>query len=496
MMAQQAMSGRPLLDQLFAGIGAAPPIAVTDVTLDSRRVTPGSLFLACQGHEHHGLEFLDQALAAGAVAIAYEPRDDLPVVTGKAVAVPVTDLRTQLGRLARRFFADPSAQLHTSAITGTNGKTTVTWLLAGAWHELGRPAGYIGTLGAGVDSAALSSTGLTTPDVVELSRTLAEFVHDGAEAAALEASSHALDQDRLAGLTIDAAVLTNLGRDHLDYHGSHAAYAAAKAKLFARRELAVRVVNGDDAFGATLAKRFAGSWQTSKDRTRAGDPRHVVAVDIDASVDGLALDINVAGERVTLQSPLFGSFNVDNLLSVLAVLAAAGIEPQQAARALGRVAPPPGRMQRIAGASDITVIVDFAHTADALTVALDALRAHCTGRLICVFGAGGDRDVGKRGPMGEAVAQRADRFIVTSDNPRSENPDAIIDDILRGVPTAVDAMREPDRRTAIERAIDLAQADDIVLIAGRGHETQQIVGDERIPFDDAVVAAAVLEARA
>ena len=495
MMAQLTAPQRPLLDQLLAGIATAPAVPITDLALDSRNVTPGTLFLACQGHERHGLDYLEQVLAAAPAAIAYEPRGDVAVLSAGVPAIAVPTLRGELGRIARRFFADPSAHLDMTAVTGTNGKTTVAWLLAGALRELGRPAGYIGTLGAGVDTTALGTTGLTTPDSVELSRWLARFLADGAEACALEASSHALAQGRLDGLSIDTAVFTNISHDHLDYHGSFGAYTAAKARLFERRELVARVVNVDDAFGADLAERYNDAWRTSRSPLRSVRPRSVFAERVVANAAGLNLSVRCDGATISLRSPLYGVFNVDNLLAVLAVLVARGAVPSEAAAALGRVGPPPGRMQRVDGVADISVVVDFAHTADALTQALAALRSHSRGRLVCIFGAGGDRDRSKRAPMGAAAARGADRLVITSDNPRHEDPERIIADIVAGVAGDRDTTIEVDRRTAIAAAIRDAEPGDVLLIAGRGHESHQLIGGERIEFDDATVARTALETR-
>lgn len=496
MMAAPASPSRPLLDQLLAGIVSAPAIAVSDITRHSQRVTPGALFIACAGETGHGLDYLEDALRRGAAAVVYEPRSALPLVTGDVPALPVTGLRRELGRLARRFFGDPSSKLAASAVTGTNGKTTVAWLLAGALSELGRPAGYIGTLGAGVDPAALTKTGLTTPDVVELNRALAGFIDDGASAAVLEASSHALSQDRLAGVGIDTAIFTNLGHDHLDYHGTREAYAAAKARLFERRELRTRIINVDDEFGAALAARYGHVLRTTKREADAAGPGMLAATDIHASGAGLDFLVLRDGERARVTSPLLGEFNVDNLLAVLAALVADGVDLQSAAAAVSAVAAPPGRMQRIATNTDLTVVVDFAHTDDALAHALAALRRHCRGKLSVVFGAGGDRDRSKRAPMGAAAAAGADRLYVTSDNPRNESPVAIIDDIVAGIGSHPALIRQVDRRTAIIEAVLDAEPGDVVLVAGRGHEREQIIGTDRVPLHDATVARAALEMRA
>ncbi|MEM1262322.1 MAG: UDP-N-acetylmuramoyl-L-alanyl-D-glutamate--2,6-diaminopimelate ligase [Pseudomonadota bacterium] len=496
MMAQPIAPSGLMLDQLFAGIaiGTVPAIPVADLTLDSRRVTPGAVFLACAGHDSHGLDFVADAIARGASAVAYEPQADES--TALALPIPslrIPSLRPALGRLARRFFADPSAAIAITGITGTNGKTTVAWLLANAYRELGMPAGYIGTLGTGVDLAALSTTDLTTPDVIELTRVLAGFVHDGAEQACIEVSSHALAQGRVDGLSIDTAVLTNFGRDHLDYHGSEAAYRAAKASLFALPSLQTRVVNSDDTLGAVLAARYPSTWRTSFEPSRRTDERSVTVRQIEQTATGMVAEVWVGGMPLTLRTPLLGRFNISNLLNALAVLVACGVDPSDAVAALAGASAPPGRMQRVDSRHDIGVVVDFAHTADALRLALETLRPHTDGKLWCVFGAGGDRDRGKRAPMAYAVGTLADRVIVTSDNPRSEHPGAIVEELVAALPATVHAVAQVDRRMAIFEAIRDAAPGDMVLIAGRGHEQHQRFANHSIDFHDATVAKAALE---
>ncbi|MEM8983576.1 MAG: UDP-N-acetylmuramoyl-L-alanyl-D-glutamate--2,6-diaminopimelate ligase [Pseudomonadota bacterium] len=495
MMAQRSAPSGLMLDQLFAGITAAtaPAIPVTDMTLDSRRVTPGAVFLACEGYSSHGLDHVAEAVARGASAVAFEPRPDDGGVVLPVPSLAIPALRSQLGRLARRFFVDPSAALTVTGITGTNGKTTVAWLLANAYRELGMPAGYIGTLGTGVDLAALSSPELTTPDVIELNRVLAGFVRDGADQACVEVSSHALSQGRIDGLTIDTAVLTNLGRDHLDYHGSEAAYRAAKASLFAVPTLKNRVVNSDDSLGAQLAERYPASWRTSFEPSKRTDERSISVRGIQQTPTGMVAEIWVGGRPLQLRTALLGRFNLSNVMNALAVLVANGVAADAAVDALASIPAPPGRMQRVDAGHDIGVVVDFAHTAEALSLALSTLRRHTHGALWCVFGAGGDRDRGKRVPMAQAVSAAADRVVVTSDNPRSEPPGAIVAELMAALPSGCNAVAQVDRRMAIFEAIRDAASGDIVLIAGRGHEAQQRFADHSIEFDDALVARAALE---
>ncbi|HEY1899178.1 MAG TPA: UDP-N-acetylmuramoyl-L-alanyl-D-glutamate--2,6-diaminopimelate ligase [Steroidobacteraceae bacterium] len=526
----------PSLRHLLAGIVAAPEdVAVSDVTLDSREVTPGALFLACRGHDHgpgpgsrHGVEFAAQAAERGARAVVYET----PVAgetqaleaaarlvqrirqrTGQdedqfVVAVP--DLRTHLGVIADRFFGQPSQSLQVVGVTGTNGKTTCAWLIAQALSLCGRPAAYIGTLGFGT-AGALRPVTHTTSDVVSVHRQLASLRAAGAQAVAMEVSSHALDQGRVDEVRFDAAAFTNLTQDHLDYHGTLQAYGAAKARLFERATLHSRVINVDDAFGRELATAACGPGRLIVTRRLAdaaipggaagrGDAAHVTATQVRAVVDGFDLEVDSSWGRARLHLPLMGEFNVDNALTTMAVLLAAEVPLAQASAALGRCVAAPGRMQWVTAsgaAAQATVIVDYAHTPDALAKALDAARAHCRGRLQVVFGCGGDRDTLKRPIMGAIAVAHADAVTLTDDNPRNEDPASIIRDILAGVTAGSHSVQvEHDRAVAIRDAIRAAAPQDVVLIAGKGHEDYQIYGTTRRAFSDEQVARGVLETRA
>jgi UDP-N-acetylmuramoyl-L-alanyl-D-glutamate--2,6-diaminopimelate ligase len=428
-------------------------------------------------------------------------------------AVPA--LSSQLGLIADRFFDAPSASLTVAGITGTNGKTTCAWLLSQALNLLGRRAAYIGTLGAGTPGpegllagpeGAPGRTDLTTPDAVQLQRLLAALRARAFDAVALEVSSHALDQDRCTGVRFHTALFTNLTRDHLDYHGDMHAYGAAKARLFDWPSLAARVINVDDPFGRELAQRgLRGAGRarlvlTSRAGAQwnPGDAEYVRARALDSLDTGLALEIDSSFGAARVQSPLIGAFNADNLLSVLAVLLAWDVPLAAACAALGRCAAPPGRMQPLGGGTQPLVLVDYAHTPDALAKALEAARQHCRACLYCVFGCGGERDSGKREPMGRIAALGADQIVITDDNPRHEDPAAIAQAILRGVAAAGAAGRahvRHDRAQAIGWAVQRAQPGDVVLVAGKGHEAFQLAGGERRAFSDAAVVRAVLAAR-
>lgn len=481
------------LDQLLEGIAPAPPLRLSGLTLDSRRVVPGSLFVALAGQRAHGLAFADEAQRRGAAAIAFEPPAPAGVVTGEnAVAVP--GLRARLGDIAGRWHGSPSRALRVIGVTGTNGKTSTVQLLAQALSLAGHRAGSIGTLGVGIHGA-LREGERTTPDVIAVHEALAEMRDAGADSVAMEVSSHALEQGRVDGVHFAVAVFTNLTRDHLDYHGTMAAYGAAKARLFGWPGLGAAVVNLDDPFGAGVFERLA------PDTRGIGVSRHdapsarLRAQALELSAAGTGFDLVLDGERRRVQSRLLGRFNIDNLLAVAGVLLAMDWPLARIAGVLERLDPVPGRMNRLGGdARAPLVVVDYAHTPDALEQALASLREHAAGRLICVFGCGGERDAGKR-PQMAAIAQRlADAVIVTDDNPRGEEGDAIIAGILAGFGNPSSVMVERDRARAIARAIEQARPGDVVLIAGKGHEPYQEIAGVKHPFDDRLVALRALEA--
>ncbi|WP_405236862.1 UDP-N-acetylmuramoyl-L-alanyl-D-glutamate--2,6-diaminopimelate ligase [Lentisalinibacter orientalis] len=491
------------LQALLAGIApatampAGTAVTVSDITLDSRRVLPGGVFFALQGTAGHGLGYLPQALAAGAAAVVYEPAPGVAAPEGLAVpAIPVPGLRRRLGAIADRWFGAPSTRIAVSGATGTNGKTTVTWLLADALNRLERPCAYLGTLGAGMPDA-LETAALTTPDVIEVHRRLAAFAAAGAGHASIEVSSHALDQGRIDGVRLAAAAFTNLSRDHLDYHGSMAAYGEAKAKLLEVPGLERRVINADDAFGAELCRRHADSALAVTRRDATVARRRLALGDVRLGADGIAFSFTSPFGGGSVRSRLRGDFNVENLAVVLGLLLETGIPLDEATRALAAVEPPPGRLQ-VVGEGRPLVVVDYAHTPDALAAAIAALRPHCAGELWCVFGCGGERDPGKRPLMARAAAA-AERVVVTSDNPRGEDPDAIIAEIMAGAPAggATEGRFRvvADRRDAIAMAVREAAPADCVLVAGRGHERFQITASGPRPLSDAAEAHAALAGR-
>jgi len=488
-----------LLAELLPDVEGIPAeLVITGLVEDSRQVNPGDAFAAVlparqEVPSTHGLNFAAQARAAGASAILFEP----PAPAGIAApvdAIAVPGLVARMGEMADRFHGEPSRAMSVVGVTGTNGKTSTVQLLAQAWTLQGRRAGTIGTLGAGLYGAAVP-TGFTTPLVLQVHALLAGLRDAGADAVAMEVSSHALDQGRTDHVRFEVAAFTNLTRDHLDYHGDMDAYAAAKAKLFAWPGLRAAVLNLDDAFGrelfASLPASVRGIGVSAAGREDAG----IRAANLNLDGSGIGFDLVVGDQRHAVSSPLLGRFNADNLLAVAGVLHALGAEPAAIAKLLSRLRPIHGRMNRLGGNGKPVVVVDYAHTPDALEQALASLRAHAHGRLLCVFGCGGERDAGKR-PQMAAIAERlADGVIVTDDNPRGEDGDAIVAGILAGFADASRVVVERDRARAIALAVDAANADDIVLVAGKGHEPYQEIAGVRHPFDDTEVAKAALERR-
>ncbi|MFM7274560.1 MAG: UDP-N-acetylmuramoyl-L-alanyl-D-glutamate--2,6-diaminopimelate ligase [Gammaproteobacteria bacterium] len=466
-------------------------LRVTGISADSRRVGAGELFIALQGARHDANAFLPEVARRGAAAALVDAARPLPA-SPPLPLVPVDGLAGRAGAIAARFYGDPSRAMTLIGVTGTNGKTTCTQLIAQALSRSGTRCGVIGTLGTGFVGELQESTH-TTPDAVMLQRLLAQMRDAGAQAVAMEVSSHALAQGRVAALRFETAVFTNLTHDHLDYHGSLEAYADAKEKLFHHPGLRRAVVSADDPMGRRiLAGLPAGVEGIPCSPSGREAQLQVLSAGYDA--DGIRARLRTPQGEGLLAVPLIGRFNLENALLVLGVLLAHGFGLAPALEALSAVRPVSGRMQRVRDAQGPLVVVDYAHTPDALEQALRALRVHCRGRLWCVFGCGGDRDRSKRPLMGRIAREHADEVAVTSDNPRSEDPAAIIAEICAGIPDP-GVIREADRRAAIFRAIGLASPADCVLVAGKGHEDYQETAGERRPFSDLQVASDALAAR-
>jgi UDP-N-acetylmuramoyl-L-alanyl-D-glutamate--2,6-diaminopimelate ligase len=493
------------LSWLLDGIASVPAndAQVADLALDSREVRAGYLFFALRGRRSHGLEFAAEAAARGACAVLWEPGPNVeaPVFAQTLFAAPVEDLHKLVGRIADRFFERPSSQLSVIGITGTNGKTTCAYLAAQCLERLGHEAAYLGTLGWG-RVGALEAVSHTTPDAVNVHRMLARLAAQSVREVAMEVSSHALDQGRVEGVRFHSAAFTNLTRDHLDYHPSMQAYGEAKERLFAAQGLRCAILNVGDAFGRQLALRLSG--RTPLTAVWIGEGGHawpaersLHAKHLSLDLRGVSMDLEGSFGRLRLSTQLLGRFNAENALVVLGCLLALGVPLDRAAGALAASTAPPGRMELIEAAElgKPTAVIDYAHTPDALGKALGALREHCRGALWCVFGCGGDRDAGKRPLMGAVADELADRIIVTDDNPRSESPEQIVHAIGLGI-KAHPARVIHDRGAAIAAALNEASSQDVVLIAGKGHEEYQIYGATRRRFSDRQEARKILGAAA
>jgi len=465
------------------------------ITADSRRVRAGAVFAAYRGQAADGRAFIPDAIARGADGVLWDAFGFRWNPAWEVANVAVDDLKTKLGAIAAFVYGNPSRSLWIAGVTGTNGKTSCSHWIAQCLEACGRTSGIIGTLGSGLVGRLLPSTH-TTPDAALVHETLAEMRDAGAKAVAMEVSSHALDQGRVNAVEFDAALFTNLTRDHLDYHGTMAAYATAKARLFAWPGLGIRVINIDDPFGQNLAEAARGRRQ-----------KVLTYGLVNADIAATRLSFTQAGIEMTVATPwgagevataVTGTFNASNVLGVLGVLLGSGIALDDALAALTRITPPPGRMQRFGGGFEPLVVVDYAHSPDALEKVLTALRPAVVegGELVCVFGCGGDRDAGKRPDMGRVAATLADRVVVTSDNPRGEDPAAIADAVVEGVRGTGRPCwsRELDRALAIHGTIASAHGGDVVLIAGKGHEDYQERNGVRTHLSDAEEAAAALAA--
>ena len=465
------------------------------ITADSRRIEPGVAFAAYPGTNADGRKFVPDAIARGAAAVLWESTGFVWDRAWQVPHLPVEGLQHRLGAIADFIYGSPSEALWMIGVTGTNGKTSCAHWIGHALDACGRRAGILGTLGNGLIGGLAPATH-TTPDAPALHELLRQFKAAGARAVAMEVSSHGLDQGRVGGIKFDVALFTNLTRDHLDYHQTMAAYGQAKAKLFAWPGLRTAVVNADDPFGQSLidTARARGA-QVLSYGLGAAD---IAAAKLRVTGNGIALTADTPWGRAEFASPMVGTFNAQNLLGVLGVMLASDVPIDAATAALARLQPPTGRMQRLGGGDRPLVIVDYAHTPDALEKVLTALRpaVAVSGELVCVFGCGGDRDAGKRPEMGHIAARFADRIVVTSDNPRSEDPSAIANAVARGVRDEGNRRWtiELDRGEAIRSAIGAAKAGDVVLVAGKGHETYQERDGARTPFSDAEVASAVLSA--
>ncbi len=481
-----------LLEGLDARLSGDAETPIREIAHDSRAVLPGALFVALRGQSTDGHAHIGAAVEAGAAALLVE---EPPAAPAGVACARVADTRAALPRVARRFFGDPGAALRLVGVTGTNGKTSTVRLIESVLHAAGERAGSMGTVSVRYPDGEEPAS-LTTPESVDLQRSLARMRDAGATCVALEVSSHALELGRVDGLHFAVAVFTNLTQDHLDWHGDMDRYASAKARLFGPEHLdatSVAVVHAGDPRAAAFreAAGLAGARVVQYARLGAAGVE-VRSLAEEIALDGARIEVDLAGERITAELPLPGDFQVENALAAMAAGVALGIDAGAIARGIESCPPVPGRLERVGDAVPV-VLVDYAHTPDALDRVLSRVRPLVRGRLICVFGCGGDRDRTKRAPMARAACAHSDLAIATSDNPRTEDPDAILRDVAAGLSGAHETI--PERREAIRRAIELAGPDDAVVIAGKGHEDYQILGTRRIHFDDREEARAALASR-
>jgi UDP-N-acetylmuramoyl-L-alanyl-D-glutamate--2,6-diaminopimelate ligase len=482
-----------LLQAIPEAVKTVSDLEITDICYDSRRVIPGAVYVCLPGTRTDGHQFIGQALAKGARAIVCQRTwlAQNPPETAEIVWVGVHDTRVALAELAAAFYGHPARALNLIGVTGTNGKTTVTHLIRSLLEASGQPTGLIGTLGCFFQGQQMP-TGFTTPFAPELQQILAQMQQAGARAVTMECSSHALDQHRLDALEFNCAVFTNLTQDHLDYHQTMTAYARAKQILFQRllKSTGTALINRDDPLADEFMACSRGAVLTYGFDARA-DLRALEPV---FSATGASFQLLWQGQRLPIQIALPGHYNILNALAAFGVGLLQGLSASMLADGFSRLAGVPGRMEVVSSPeAAFSVIVDYAHTPDSLENVLKTARQFTKGRLICVFGCGGDRDRGKRPLMGAVAAARADHVVLTSDNPRSEDPQAILTDIRSGMSACASMEVEPDRALAIERALAQASAGDVVLIAGKGHETDQIFADRTISFDDRQIARQWLE---
>jgi len=503
MMAKIKMPGM-LLSELLSGFALhdpVPSIQIFDIASNSVNVTADSAFVALPGIKTNGIDYAIDAVKAGAIAVIYDAADEyslqrIPLLRKQVDThwIGVDQLDRANGHIVSRFFGDPGQAMTIVGITGTDGKSSVTHLVTQALTRIGKSCASIGTLGYGIGNN-LTPDSLTTPDSVSLQSRLHQFQQQRCEYVVMEVSSHALEQYRVNGCDFDIAVLTNLGRDHLDYHGDQRSYAAAKARLFNDFKLSGRVVNVDDSFGRQISEDV--------------EPKSLIRYSVDsdggpiAEVKLLASEVTANGQNIHAATPLgeitavtalLGGFNAENTLACIATLLALGLDYNQLELAVKDLKPIPGRMEKFTGEhGSAAAVIDFAHTEQAIRACLGASRQHTEGLLWCVFGCGGDRDQGKRSGMGRAVEELADRVIVTDDNPRNESAEKIVSEILAGMQHPDQACVVHNRQAAIEYALSQAAAEDLVVIAGKGHEQEQIVGNERRPFSDRHVVRRILQ---
>ncbi len=481
------------LDVLLRPFGIqAPALTLTDIQLDSRRVGPGSLFVAIRGHQVDGRRFIEQAVAQGATAVVFEEDGEFIPPSTPVPCIGMRDLPAHLSALAGTFYDQPAKKLALVGITGTNGKSTTALLVANWRTLLGGKAGVMGTIGNGLFGNLIEAEN-TTGSAVQVQANLAALQAQGADLVAMEVSSHGLVQHRVAALPFAAAVFTNLSRDHLDYHGTMEAYGAAKEQLLQLVDESNAVINRDDELGAKWLENYPAAVAFSVNGPIEHHfGRQLTAQQLDFHQQGFRAQINSSWGNGVLSAPLLGRFNVSNVLAAMGVMLVLGYDFHELLATAPKLQPVTGRMECFGGGDTPLAVVDYAHTPDALEKALQALRVHCKGQLWCLVGCGGDRDRGKRPMMAAMAEQYADRVILTDDNPRTEEPARIMADMVAGLRDPAAVQVEHDRVKAISLAIGQASKQDIILVAGKGHEDYQIIGTDKRHYSDRETVAAAL----
>ncbi|WP_199610708.1 UDP-N-acetylmuramoyl-L-alanyl-D-glutamate--2,6-diaminopimelate ligase [Flocculibacter collagenilyticus] len=473
----------------------APEIAINNISADSRSIRQGDCFIALFGETTDGAQFISQAVKKGAVAILASSNCNIDY-QGDIPVIEVDNLEKIIGELASAFYQYPTSKMKLAGVTGTNGKTTTAFYIASIVDAMGKSAGLIGTLGQGMLNNLAPSLN-TTPGAIELQQQLHALQQQHCEVVAMEVSSHGLYQHRVTGCQFDTVIFTNLSRDHLDYHSTMSEYKAAKKRLFTEFNAANKVVNIDDPVGQMWFNEFKqqpnakliafGCWQPELEAEY-----YVCYSDLSFTQAGIATTLKTSWGDFQLTSPVFGLFNLSNLVAAIATLVSMGFDMATVIENCQELTSVAGRMEVFKGEQGATVIVDYAHTPDALLSVLSAVKEHSYKKIWCVFGCGGDRDSGKRPLMGSIAQQHADFIVVTNDNPRTEQPELIIDGILSGMKSAGNVMIEPDRQKAIWQAFQCADDDDVIVVAGKGHEDYQVIGEKTVSFNERAIVASLV----
>jgi len=472
------------LQDLLIGIVDAPTIKYNNICDDSRNVKKGTVFFALKGLSSDGCDFIESAINSGACAVVYEPPYDLSNIETSIPIIAVEDLKLEIANIVSRHYESSINEMSIIGVTGTNGKTTVSWLIHQGFKKIGYKSGYIGTLGYGLENLNLNE--LTTPSCMKLHKILSEFQNSGVEYVVMEISSHAIDQRRIEGINFNSVIFTNLSRDHIDYHGNMENYGETKAKLFLERQSKIKIININDSFGRSLIERVDEEViSTSIEPVNIDKDKFISVTKYETNGSGFDIDLKSSWGTFKTHVPLLGTFNIENVIQTIALFLSLGFSLSKIQTIIEGMKAPSGRMESVDVDNNHLlprVLVDFSHTPDALKLSLQSIRDHYDGKIWCVFGCGGDRDRGKRKMMGNIAERYADYVIVTSDNPRNENPQKIISDILEGISSEVETI--VSREEAINFAIMKANKNEIILIAGKGHESYQKIGEETLKFSD------------